>query len=63
MNHHHDLPDAHERARLNTTLLNTAAETGIWDEHGRPTPWPDDIDDWSPDTAQPITPQPGQPPF
>ena len=48
------LPDPHERARLNAALLATGAETGFWDDHGRPAPWPDDIDDWTP-TSQPDT--------
>ena len=48
-----DLPDARERARLNAALQATAAETGFRDEHGNPAPWPDDIDDWTPDTHQP----------
>ncbi len=60
---HRDLPDPDERARLNTALLAAGAETGFWDDHGRPAPWPDDIDGWNPDTAQPITPEPGNPPF
>ena len=57
------LPDADERARLNAALLDTGTETGFWDEHGRPAPWPDDIHDWRPETPEPITPEPGQPPF
>ena len=48
-----DIPDAHERAQLNTAFAATTAETGFWDEHGNPAPWPDDIDDWAPDTHQP----------
>jgi hypothetical protein len=43
-----DLPDARERARLNAALQATAAETGFWDEHGNPAPWPDDFDEWTP---------------
>jgi hypothetical protein len=43
-------PDAQERARLNAALRSTAAETGFWDERGNPAPWPDDINDWAPDT-------------
>ena len=63
MNHNPSLPDPHERARLNAALLATRADTGFWDDHGRPAPWPEDIDDWRPETAEPITPEPGQPPF
>jgi hypothetical protein len=47
-----DVPGAHERARLNAALLATGAETGFWDDHGNPAPWPDDINDWTPDTHQ-----------
>jgi hypothetical protein len=50
-----DLPAADERARLNAALLATGAETGFWDDHGNPAPWPDDIEDWTPVTAQPST--------
>jgi hypothetical protein len=44
-------------------LLDIGHETGFWDDHGRPAPWPDDIDEWSPTTHQPLTLQPGEPPF
>jgi hypothetical protein len=57
------LPDADQRAALNAAQLHTAAETGFWDDHGRPAPWPDDIDQWQPATSEPINHQPGQPPF
>lgn len=46
-------PDAHERARPNAAIQATGAETGFWDDTGNPAPWPDDIDDWTPDTHQP----------
>jgi len=45
------------------SLLPAGHETGFWDDHGLPAPWPDDIDDWRPATNDPITPQPGQAPF
>jgi hypothetical protein len=45
------------------TILRAGGETGFWDDHGRPAPWPDDFDEWSPTTTEPITPKPGQPPF
>ena len=45
------------------TLLALGYETGFWDDHGRPAPWPDDIDEWSPTTHEPLTLQPGEPPF
>lgn len=47
-----DLPNAPERASLNAALLATGAETGFWDDHGNPAPWPDDIDHWAPATSQ-----------
>ena len=43
--------------------LAAGLETGFWDDHGQPAPWPDDIDEWSPTSSQPITPEPGQPAF
>ena len=63
MNPHPDLPDPDERARLNAALHTTGAETGWWDEHGRPAPWPGDIQDWRPSTSEPVTPEPGRPTF
>ena len=63
MTRHPDLPDAAERAALNTALHATGAETGFYDEYGRPAPWPDDIDDWRPATGQPLTTEPGAQPF
>ena len=50
-----NVPDAHERARLNAAFLATRTETGFWDDHGSPAPWPDAIDDWTPVTGQPGT--------
>jgi hypothetical protein len=43
------IPGAQERARLNTALLAGTAESGFWDDNGVPAPWPDDIEDWTPD--------------
>ena len=41
-------------------------ETGWWNEHGLPAPWPEDFLDpnsgWR-EGASPTTPEPGQPPF
>ena len=37
-------PEPAERARRNTALITTDTETGFWNDHGRPAPWPDDID-------------------
>lgn len=48
-----DFPDAHERARLNAAFAATGAETGFWDDDGRPAPWPDDIEDWTLETHEP----------
>jgi hypothetical protein len=59
---HPGIPGTHERAALNGAWHATGAETGFWDEDGRPAPWPADIDEWTP-TSQPVTPEPGQPPF
>lgn len=49
------IPGPVERAALNAALRSTGTETGFWDEHGTPAPWPDDIDDWRPVTAPPGT--------
>jgi hypothetical protein len=57
------IPDPAERAALNTALQANNIETGFWDERGRPAPWPDDIDQWQPETGEPITRQPGEQPF
>ena len=29
------------------------AVSGFWDDTGRPAPWPDDIDEWTPATENP----------
>ena len=60
---HTGIPDPHDRAALNASLLATGAETGFWDETGRPAPWPDDIEEWRPTASEPITTEPGQQPF
>jgi len=52
-----DLPDAHERARLNAALLATGTETGFWDDHSVPAPWPNDIQDWTPTKGNPNGPR------
>lgn len=57
------IPGPTERAALNKALRTRHAESGFWDEDGRVAPWPDDIDQWQPATEEPITPEPGQPPF
>ena len=43
-------------------LLAAGHDTGFWDEHGRPAPWPDDIDEWRPATSEPITLEPANNP-
>jgi hypothetical protein len=59
--------DSRARADLtgmsDLTLLALGYETGFWNDNGRPAPWPDDIDEWSPTTHEPLTFQPGEPPF
>jgi hypothetical protein len=60
---HPDIPSLTERQRLNAALAATDADTGFWDDHGRPAPWPDDIDEWAPTTYEPATNEPGQQPF
>jgi hypothetical protein len=57
------IPDPTDRAALNAALLADNIETGFWDDHGRPAPWPDDIDQWQPETSEPTTCQPGDQPF
>jgi hypothetical protein len=58
------IPDPEQRAARNTALLTDNIETGFWNDHGRPAPWPDDIDQWTPSTAgQPTTSRPGEQPF
>ncbi|MFC7280241.1 hypothetical protein ACFQS1_40345 [Paractinoplanes rhizophilus] len=57
------IPDPAERARRNAALLADNIETGFWDDHGRPAPWPDDIDDWRPATGEPHTLPPADQPF
>jgi hypothetical protein len=57
------IPDPEERALRNTALFADNIETGFYDDQGRPAPWPDDIDQWTPATSQPTTPEPGEQPF
>jgi hypothetical protein len=44
-------------------LLAAGHETGFWDDHGQPAPWPDDLDEWRPTTIDPVTPDRREPPF
>jgi hypothetical protein len=57
------IPNPEDRAALNAAMHATGTETGFWDNHGRPAPWPTDIDNWRPTAHEPITPKPGQQPF
>lgn len=57
------IPDPAHRTELNVALHLTGAETGFWDDRGRPAPWPDNIDQWRPATSEPVTYQPRQQPF
>ena len=59
----HVAQGAAKRARRNTALHTDNIETGFFDDQGRPAPWPDDIDDWTPGIREPHSPEPGQPPF
>ncbi|SCE77486.1 hypothetical protein GA0074695_1008 [Micromonospora viridifaciens] len=54
------IPDPADRQRLNAALHATGTDTGFFDDHGRPAPRPDDIDQWTPDTGEPTTAEPGQ---
>ena len=59
-------PEDHPLAGISPAIdlaLLHGYETGFWDDNGRPAPWPDDIDEWSPTTHEPITLAPGEPPF
>jgi hypothetical protein len=51
---HPDVPTRAGRKARNIALL-AGVETGFWDDHGRPAPWPDDVEDWTLDTHQPHT--------
>ncbi len=57
------IPEPDQRAALNAALLTNGTDSGLWDEHGRPAPWPDDINEWRPTTSDPITLEPGEQPF
>jgi hypothetical protein len=47
------IPDPDQRAELNRALHTDSTDTGFWDEHGRPAPWPHDINEWRPSTSDP----------
>jgi hypothetical protein len=46
------IPARADRDALNAALFANGAETGFWDDQGRPAPWPDDIDQWRPETGE-----------
>jgi hypothetical protein len=49
MTRHPDLPDDDEVAAINADFRAGRIDfTGFHDNLGRPAPWPDDLDDWSP---------------
>jgi hypothetical protein len=43
-----------ERHALNAAFHAAGAETGFWDDDGRPAPWPDGIGERAPETNRPI---------
>ncbi len=45
------VPNTAERAARNAALHATGTDSGFWDEHGRPAPWPDDITQWRPNST------------
>jgi hypothetical protein len=57
------IPDPQQRAALNAALLATGTDTGFWDDHGMPAPWPDDIDEWRTTSGEPINYEPDDQPF
>lgn len=56
------IPDAADRRALNAALHAAGTETGFWDDDGRPAPWPDDIEEWTPETRK-TDPDPDGEPF
>jgi hypothetical protein len=60
---HRAIPDHDARAALTAALHATGADTGFWDDHGRPAPWPDNIEEWRPSAGEPITYRPDEQPF
>ena len=60
---HPEIPGPADRQARNAALAATGADTGFWDDHGRPAPWPDDINQWLPDTSEHTITKPGQPLF
>ena len=60
---HPEIPGPADRQARNAALAATGADTGFWDDHGRPAPWPDDIDEWTPATSESTATEPGARPF
>jgi hypothetical protein len=60
---HHPGPGLPQKDYID--MLKAGYETGWWDDHGAPAPWPEDFldGDWRPVTYPPSPPQPGEPPF
>jgi hypothetical protein len=56
------VPNPEERTALNAALLAHNIETGFWDDNGRPAPWPDDIDEWTPHAGESATRPIAEPP-
>jgi hypothetical protein len=55
------IPFLAEREVLNAALVAVGAETGFWNDQGRPAPWPDDVDEWVPAVAEPVGDGSGEP--
>jgi hypothetical protein len=60
---HPAIPRQTDRETLNAALHADNIETGFYDDNGRPAPWPDDIDQWRPETSKLTPHQPGEQPF
>jgi hypothetical protein len=49
---HSHLPEDHDAATINADFFAGRTDiTGFYDEHGRPAPWPDDLDDRRPSSS------------
>jgi hypothetical protein len=57
------IPGPAHRAELDAALHVTGADSGFRDDHGRPAPWPEDIDEWRPSTNESVKLAPGEQPF
>lgn len=52
------IPDPEQRAALNAALHTTGAETGFWDDQGRPAPGPTTSTNGGPPPPNPSAPNP-----